>query len=251
MLYFYTVTSPEQIHLCNGLKQSLARFGHELSILPLYSKNNFSKLNITYVLQTTEYNDDDIIVVCDGFDVVCCTNPDKIETYMAKNKDTVDILISSENMFGNNMVCIKEYYDKYNEKCGTSGKYLNSGVIIGRANKLKQFYSDIYDNVEIIRKQYIPADRQENTGDQTFIIDYLYLVDFMGNNSKLPYKVCIDVHDELTFTNTVIERKYNIMDYVFIHTWGIYIADPSYKYIRDQQYKKWCDINSQLKIDVV
>ena len=70
-------------------------------------------------------------------------------------------------------------------------------------------------------------------------------------NRKLPYKVCIDMRDELTFTNTVIERDYNIYDYVFIHTWGIYIADPNYRYIREQQYKKWCNINSQLKIDIV
>jgi hypothetical protein len=33
----------------------------------------------------------------------------------------------------------------------------------------------------------------------------------MGN-SKLPYKVCIDVHDELTFTNTVIWSFFKLIN---------------------------------------
>jgi cytochrome oxidase Cu insertion factor (SCO1/SenC/PrrC family) len=59
----------------------------------------------------------------------------------------------------------------------------------------------------------------------------------------------IDLKDDLFFTNTLFDREYKIADYVFIHTWGIYIADANYKYIRDKQYNKWVEINTQLKID--
>lgn len=245
MFYFYTVTTPEQSYLCDNLKKSLHRFGCELTILPLYNRTNFSKLNINYVFQTTDYADDDIIVVCDGFDVVCCNDPVRIEAYLTSHD--VDILISSENMFGNNLVAIKEYYDRYNQRCGTVGKYLNAGVIAGRANKVKQFYNDVFTSVETLQR-YIPTERRETTGDQAYIINYLYHNDILGKEI-VPYKVKIDMKDELFFTNTITEREYQINDYVFIHTWGIYIQDPNYKYIRDQQYKKWVDINTQLKID--
>ena len=244
MLFFYTVTSPEQVSLCENLRKSLSIYSHTLTILPFYQKNNFSKLKINTTFQETIYHDDDIIVICDGFDVVCAKNPEFIVEYFETHKD-VDILFSSENMFGNNLVCIKEYYDKYNESSGTSGKYLNSGVIIGRANKLKQFYKNLCSEIDTLR-QYIPEDRRDATGDQTFIINYLYHIDFI-NYKELNIK--IDLQDELTFTNTIIDRDYNITDYVFIHTWGIYIKEPHYKYIKDQQFKKWNDINRFLHLD--
>lgn len=246
MLYFYTITSPEQESLCDNLKKSLERFSYSLTILHLYHKNNFSKLKISTILQENTYTDDDIIIVCDGFDVVCASDPINIQNYF--DKEDVDILISSENMFGNNLVCIKDYYDKYNMACGTSGKYLNAGVVIGRANKLKAFYKDLVDNVDTLR-QYIPPDRQENTGDQTFIINYLYHIDFFNNKKKLDYKIKIDLKDDISFTNTIVNREYNINDYVFIHTWGIYITDPHYKYIRDQQFHKWSEINKILNLN--
>ena len=242
MIYFYTVTSPEQIHLCDNLKKSLSRYDTPLTILPIYEKNNFSKLKINSILQETIYQDDDIIVICDGFDVVCCKHPQNIQTYFDNHRGEVDILMSSENMFGNNLVCIKEYFDRYNSIHETSGKYPNSGVIMGRANQIKAFYSGVTQMIETL-KQYIPPERHSTTGDQTFIINYLFHIDFMYYT---PIKIKIDLKDELTFTNTIVERPYNIADYVFIHTWGIYIKDPVYKYIKDQQYKKWTDINREL-----
>lgn len=243
MLYFFTVTSTEQIHLCDTLQKSLARFDQTLTILPIYEKNNFSKLKINTILQTTIYNNDDIIIICDGFDVVCATNPEKIQTYFNNHTD-VDILFSSENMFGNNLICIKEYYDKYNTIKGTENKYLNAGVVIGRANQLKEFYNDLTNQLETL-KQYLPPDRHDSTGDQTFIINYLYHIDFI-HYTKI--KIKIDLKDELIFTNTIVNRPYDVFDYVFIHTWGIYISDPHYKYIKDQQYEKWCNINAILKL---
>ena len=247
MLYFYTVTSIEQTELCQALKKSLERFGYQLNILPLYHKTNFSKLNISYYFDTKTYKDDDIIVIVDGFDVVCVKDPViHLIKYFQDNPST-DILFSSENMFGNNMVSIKEYYDKYNESNGVTGKYLNAGVIIGRANKIKQFYSQLMSSITELQN-YLPAERRETTGDQTFIINYLYHIDFM-NYKDISIK--IDLNDEFTFTNTIFERPYNVSDYFFIHTWGIYIKDPNYKYIKDQQYKKWSDINSSLGILIV
>lgn len=246
MLFIYTVTSPDQLHLCDNLKKSLSRFDQPLTTLPLYETNNFSKLKINTVLQQTTYNDDDFIVICDGFDVVCALDPlPNIKTYFDANKD-VDILFSSENMFGNNMVCIKEYYDYYNSMQGTEGKYLNAGVVIGRANKVKEFYNDLTNQIETL-KQYLPPERRNSTGDQTFIINYLYHIDFI-NYTKI--KIKIDLKDELTFTNTIVERPYNVYDYIFIHTWGIYISDPHYKYIKDQQYDKWQKINALLKLEI-
>jgi hypothetical protein len=244
MLYIYTVTSPEQLYLCDNLKKSLSRFDQPLTTLPLYETNNFSKLKINAVLQQTTYNDDDFIVICDGFDVVCALDPlPNIKTYFDANKD-VDILFSSENMFGNNMVSIKEYYDYYNSMQGTEGKYLNAGVVIGRANQVKEFYNDLTNQIETL-KQYLPPERRNSTGDQTFIINYLYHIDFI-NYTKI--KIKIDLKDELTFTNTIVERPYNVYDYIFIHTWGIYISDPHYKYIKDQQYDKWQKINRILNL---
>ena len=247
MIYFYTVTSPDQVSLCDNLKKSLARFGHNLEILPIYYKNNFSKLKINTILQANNYNDEDYIVICDGFDVVCAKNPEEyIKDYFEnKYKNNVDILFSSENMFGNNLVFIKDYYDKYNTIMNTSGKYLNAGVIIGKANKIKKFYNDLTLNIEIL-KQYIPPERLENTGDQAYIINYLFHIDFMLNRD---IKFKIDLKDELIFTNTIVNREYNINDYVFIHTWGIYIQEERYKYIKDQQYKKWSDINEALNLN--
>ena len=242
MIFFYTVTSPEQIPLCDNLKKSLSRFDASLTILPIYEKNNFSKLKINNILLQNTYEDDDFIVICDGFDVVCAKHPESIQTYFDNHRGEVDILISSENMFGNNLICIKDYFDKYNDLEGTTGKYPNSGVIMGKANKIKKFYFDVTMNIESL-KRYIPPERHETTGDQTFIINYLYFIDFVNYT---PLKIKIDLKDELTFTNTIVERPFSIFDYVFIHTWGIYIKDPAYKYIKDQQYKKWTDINSSI-----
>ena len=247
MIYFYTVTTVEQIHLCDNLKKSLKRHGHDLTILPLYEKNNLSKLNISYVFLTNEYKEDDIIVVCDGFDVVCCKDPIVLGEYLEKHD--VDIVFSSENMFGNNLTYIKEYYDRHNDGLEVKGKYLNAGVVFGKANKIKAFYIDVFDSIDVLR-QYIPPDRRENTGDQTYIINFIYHYDVLGEkNDNMKYRVMIDLKDDVTFTNTIVEREYNVFDYVFIHTWGIYIADVNYKYIRDQQYKKWQDINTLLKIE--
>ena len=66
------------------------------------------------------------------------------------------------------------------------------------------------------------------------------------NYKEIKFK--IDLNDELIFTNTINERPYHVTDYVFIHTWGIYIPDAHYKYIRDQQHKKWTEINHLLNL---
>lgn len=244
MIYFYCVTSEEQKELCNNLKNSLQRFGHELHILPLYSKTNFSKLNISQYILSQTYQDDDIIVITDGFDVVCVKDPCVHLMKYFEDNPTTDIVFSSENMFGNNTVTIKEYYDKYNEINGTTGKYLNSGVVIGRAKKMKCFYEKLLSSLPDIM-HYIPHERQETTGDQTYIINFLYHIDFMNYKD---INIKIDVRDEITFTNTIFERPYNVFDYFFIHTWGIYIKDPNYKYIKDRQYQKWSEINTLLGI---
>ena len=249
MIYFYCIVSNDQIHLADQLRKSLLKFGHHLQILPIYDFNlkNLSKIYKLYnYLENIEYEHNDIIVLTDAFDVVCVSNPDKLYSYFERTKN--DILISSENMFGPNYPVIKEYYDNYNSVKGiekTKSRYPNSGVIIGKAKKLQTFYKNLTEAMPKLKK-FFPSNASNTASDQAHIINYLYEINFIEYKEL---KIELDLFDDIVFTNTINEQEYNIDDFVFIHTWGIYLKQPEYKHIKDKQYLKWTNINKYLKLD--
>lgn len=248
MIYVYCIVSDDQIHLSDQLRKSLLKFSHHLQILPIYDSNlkNLSKIfKVNKYFELKNYEDDDIIVLADAFDVVCVNNPDKLLLYFETKK--IDILISTENMFGPNFPFIKEYYDNYSSNKGTSNRYPNSGVIIGKAKPLQKFYKNLTDSMPKLEK-FFPPNATNKTSDQAHIINYLYEIDFVNNKE---FKIELDLFDDITFTNTIIERHFNINDFIFIHTWGIYLKQPEYKHIKDKQYSKWSNINKYLKLDEV
>jgi len=248
MIYFYCIVSNDQTHLSDPLRKSLLKFGHHLQVLPIYDFNlkNLSKIyKLNKYLESNEYEDDDIIVLSDAFDVVCVNNPDKLISYFETKK--IDVLISTENMFGPNFPVIKEFYDNYTSTKGTSNRYPNSGVIIGKAKPLQKFYKNLTDSMPKLAK-FFPSYATNKTSDQAHIIDYLYEINFVDYKE---IKIELDLFDDITFTNTINEREFNIEDFVFIHTWGIYLKQPEYKHIKDKQFLKWTNINKYLKLDEI
>lgn len=231
--------------MAENLRLSLLKFGCNLTILTIYDVDlkNLSKIvKLTDFLNCIHYQDTDFIILMDAFDVLCTSDPSKIPFYFDTNN--IDILISSENTFGNNYIQIKEYYDNYNIKMNSKDKYPNSGVIIGRANKLKDFYNALKKNMNKL-KNWIPSEAVTTFSDQTYIINHLFDTDF----EKTP-SIRIDVFDEIIFTNTNQEREYNINDYCFIHTWGIYLKQKEYEHIKNKQLQKYNQIMSELKLSV-
>jgi hypothetical protein len=243
MIYFYCIVGKNQEYMAENLKLSLLKFGYNLTILTIYNHElkNLSKIiKFTDFLNCIHYDNNDFIVLMDAFDVLCTTNPAKIPMYFDTHK--LDILISSENTFGNNYVQIKEYYDNYNIKMKSTQKYPNSGVIIGRANKLKDFYNSLNNNMTKL-KTFIPSEAITTFSDQTYLINHLYDTDFSKNPS-----IQIDVFDNITFTNTNEEREYNINDYCFVHTWGIYLKQKEFEHIKNKQLEKYNKIMDELKL---
>jgi len=244
MIYFYCIVSQEQVYMAEYLKLSLEKFNCRLTILTIYDHKlkNLSKIiKFTEFLNCIHYNDDDFIVLMDAFDVLCTNDPSSfIPKYFDEQK--IDLLISSENTFGNNYIQIKEYYDNYNKKMNSISKYPNSGVIIGRANKLKAFYNSLFKNMDKL-KSFIPSDAVTTFSDQTYIINHLFDTKFDNNNT-----IQIDVFDKLIFTNTNSERNYDIKDYLFIHTWGIYLKQKEFEHIKNSQLAKYNTILKELNL---
>lgn len=245
-IYFYCIVSEDQVNLADMLKKSLLKFGYKLNILQIYDSKlkNLSKIyNFNDYLQKNRYDDDDVIVLTDAFDVVYSTDPSNLLDFLISNNK--DICISSENMFGPNFTFIKEYYDKLSKSLELkSNKYPNSGVIFGKANKVKLFYNNLSSSMQLLQK-YFPPEAHTKNSDQAHIISYLYEIDYINYKDIL---ILVDVENKIVFTNTLNDVPYNINDYVFIHTWGIHIKEPHYKHIRDHQLKKWNDINKKLEL---
>jgi hypothetical protein len=243
MIYFYCIVSKEQVYMAENLRLSLEKFNYTLTILTIYDHQlkNLSKIiKFTEFLNCIHYNDDDFIVLMDAFDVLCTTDPSSIPTFFKEHN--IDLLISSENTFGNNYIQIKEYYDNYNKIMNTISKYPNSGVIIGRANKFKTFYNDLLKNMPKL-KSFIPSDAVTTFSDQTYLINHLYDTKFVDDPS-----IQIDVFDKIIFTNTNSERDYNINDYIFIHTWGIYLKQKEFEHIKNSQLLKYNKIITDLNL---
>jgi hypothetical protein len=113
--------------------------------------------------------------------------------------------------------------------------------------ELQKFYKNLTDSMPKLAK-FFPSYATNKTSDQAHIIDYLYEIDFYNYKE---IKIELDLFDDITFTNTINEREFNIEDFVFIHTWGIYLKQPEYKHIKDQQFLKWTNINKYLKLDEI
>jgi hypothetical protein len=234
MIYFLCIVAQNQEGRASNLAKSLKRYNCNLTIISAYDfkLKNLSKIfKVSEYLQCNQYNDDDIIVLLDAFDVLCCGDPKRLPTYL-KNKG-IDILISSEDTFGLHPNISRQYYDEYSRLNGTRAKYINSGVYVGYANKIKLLFQGMVARFDELRKEIIdpllPANSHILQSDQYFLTYYLHKIDFINN--KKDFVIGIDVKDEITFTNTfTVNQQYKLSDYMFIHTWGLYNFSQLTKY---------------------
>lgn len=224
-IFFYCIVSQNDNETkVYNLQESLLKFNIQLTILKIYDPKlkNLSKIiKLNEFLQQNSFNDNDIIVFLDAYDVLCCKDPsyELLNNYLKKSE--CDILISTEDVFGRHLDLVRSYYNyKYNNKY--NNKYINSGVYIGYANKLKLLFFNLSNSMESLKEI---IDNTKNNidslfSDQCYLSLYLFKTDFMNISNE--YKIKLDINDDITFTNTTTHRKYNIDDYVFIHTWGLY-----------------------------
>lgn len=229
------------------LSKSLLKFGHLLNVLPIYDpkQRNISKLTkMNEYFQAQDYSNDDYIIILDAYDVLCAKDPKQAIEYLENNK--IDILISTEDVFGKHHLKVKNYYDNYNKLVDIRQKkfkYINSGIYIGKANKIKLLFNNICEKIEEIHSNY--NRKVDNIhSDQSVLSYYLYMYDFVRNKSL--YNIHLDMKDEICFTNTLSNRRYKVQDYVFIHTWGLF-SDYDFK-LKKQQIEKYRKIYESLKI---
>jgi hypothetical protein len=231
MIYIYSIIGENQLDKADILKRSLQKFGHELFLVPTYSMElkNLSKLvKINEKIQGTTYNDDDVIILLDAFDIHCCTNPSIIPEYLKQNG--IDILLSVEDTFGLHPASTKEYFNGISTINKKSPRYLNSGAIIGFANKLKEFYSDMmskYNEITALLKAQSIMNIRIATSDQSYMCIYMQMMDALKCTK---YKIALDFDDKITLTNTNTNRPYNIKNHVFIHTWSLHMRRQKMKY---------------------
>lgn len=142
MIFCISIVSEDQINKAEILKKSLERFSHELTLLTTYDKSigNMSKIiKLNDYFQQNDYNDDDVIAFVDAFDVVATSDPAKLKEYL-DIKD-VDIVVSTERGFGRHPLISKSYCESYVNSVPT--RSICSGMMFGRANKLKQLFKNM------------------------------------------------------------------------------------------------------------
>ena len=84
-MYFYCITGKDQIDKAHYLNESLKKFGYTLTIIPEYDNElkNLSKIiKIGKYLENIIFDDKDVIVLMDAFDVLCCTDPIVLLDYL-------------------------------------------------------------------------------------------------------------------------------------------------------------------------
>jgi len=236
MIYFYSITDDNQIYMANNLSRTLMKHSVYLNILKIYNQKigNVSKIvEFEKVLQTQIYTDNDIIVLLDAFDVICSKTPAFIPLYLENNN--IDILFSGENTCGNIFQDTREYYSN-NKKDGNS-YYINSGVVIAKANKYKEFLRLLIQDLPRIQERFKgELSKHLLKSDQALIRYYVYEHDLL--NPKSDIKVAVDAMSEITFTDTTVERDYDVNKYVFVHTWGIHSLLNHYRYGQLSKYHK-------------
>jgi hypothetical protein len=247
ILFYCIASSDEDNTKIYNLQQSLLKFDYDINILRIYDNNlkNLSKIiKLNEYLQQNSFNDDDIIVFLDAYDVLCCKDPNELKNYLIKND--CDILISTEDMFGRHLDLVRPYYDVYNKN---TNKYINSGVYFGYANKLKLLINNLFNSFESLKEIVDRSCNHDSLfSDQCYLSLFLYKTDFINNSTE--YKIKLDIDDDIIFTNTTTNRKYNISDYVFIHTWGLYGKWNKWNiHHRVKQKEKYDLILNHLNID--
>ena len=235
MIYFYTITDDNQKYMANNLIESLKKHSVSLNILTIYNHKigNLSKIiEFEKFLSTQKYKDDDIIVLLDAFDVLCSKTPAFILLYLKNNN--IDILFSGENTCGNIFQDTRLYFS--DKKKGDS-YYINSGVVIAKANKYKEFLRLlILDSSRIQDRFKGELSKYLQKSDQALIRYFVYEHDLLNCESNI--RVAVDTTNEITFTDTSVERSYDVNNHIFIHTWGIHSLLNDYRYGQLRKYHK-------------
>ncbi len=236
MLYFYCIVDRDSKDMAKNLQNSLEKFGILINVLPIYNPSigNLSKIiEFQNFLNSQTFSDDDFIILLDAFDVLCCKNPTFIPAYFIDHN--IDILFSGENTCGDVFKETKDYYDNFSIKNKGESSYLNSGVIIARANKYKLFLDRLIDYLPIVKNKFtFEHTKYLSKSDQSPIRFFVKEYDYLNPNSDI--KVSIDVRSDIVFTDTTVEKEYNCFDYVFVHTWGILSLVTHYRFSQLSKY---------------
>jgi hypothetical protein len=163
-------------------------------------------------------NENDIIVISDGFDVIlCATEKELYEKYLKFNKD---IIIGIDELYGIKKSLAKRIWNDYN------GYQICAGLIIGNVKSLQNMYNLMKKQFDLSKfnddqllltlflnknpdfvEKYIAID----TKSQLFLnLSFSKLYSYFDNTNELNKKV------ELIKNNRILYKKYNTKP-VFLH----------------------------------
>lgn len=130
--------------LSDNLEASLRKYGYRYRIIGEGDKwvNFMTKIRgcYSYLKKTEEISGDDIVVICDAYDVLACDYPEilikKFKRFQRKGRK---ILVGSENKCGTNCIPLDKYYEYHNEPRGRY-QYANGGFYMGEKNELIKMF---------------------------------------------------------------------------------------------------------------
>lgn len=191
--YIITVATHDKYYL-PYLKKTCKKYGSELIILGYGEKwqgfNWRYKLVLNFI---SKLNNNDIVCIIDGYDVICVR---KLEEFMnsfikLKNKYNCKIIVGEHKLVNNNNYLNNYINSNYFGKCKNIS--LNAGTYAGYVKDLIEFIK----NIQLLNN--------DNMGD-----DQILLTKYCNIN---PEHIYIDINGELFVS---LENKYKNIDNLFI-----------------------------------
>jgi hypothetical protein len=188
--YIVTIATEDKYYL-PYLKKTCKKYGSELIILAYGEKwQGFNWRNKLVLNFLNKLNNDDIVCVIDGYDVICVRNLDQFANSFIKikNKYNCKIIVGEHNFVKNNSYYLKNFiHSLYFGNC--KNKFICAGTYCG-------YVSDLIDYIKNI--QYI--DDSNKADDQKLLTKYCKLN---------PDSIYIDTNGELFVS---LENKYKNID---------------------------------------
>lgn len=216
-LHIITLTNKSPHPNVKHLQESISISNDYFHIIQDYDCNlkNLSKIYKTfdYIQNCTSIDDNDIICIVDGHDVLFnkkMYTPDDILTKFKNVK--ADIIFTTENKCSHHTPAAKLFFEMLFQK-----RYLNSGVILAYKKSYLILFRDIIDKISILNSPWMFS-------DQRIIGQYLancYI-------DSLPVAVYLDIDDIFSITvNTSTCLQFNSL---FVHVTFLAMTSQLQKY---------------------
>lgn len=233
-LYIITVATHYDGYL-KYLEKSCKKYNHDLIILGLDEKwkgfNWRYKLILNFL---NTLNNNDIVCIIDGFDVICCRDLNELTKVYnnLKKKYNFKIIVAEHKYVDNSKYKIQTFISSYYfSKC--DNKFINAGTYIGNVNDLKKILNDVYN-----------LNPYNNSDDQKLLTKYC------KNNKNIMH---IDINNELFLT---LENSYQEIDELIIfnnniqfnNNFPFFIHGPGYTFLDNIIIKLNYDYNYENKV---